>query len=220
MDEADYWRAFKESLLDLDDSLSRTAKGVVETGVSDRKVVAISDNPAVLVKRNREAVCGYLQEVCGVKPSVSVCKGVVFQIASIALAGFHVPLFREWSSPYKQSRSIEPDTIETELDRFYVDLFSRVSAESREGCAFVAAWAEYKLNVELHPFYDACSRVSRYVAAWVLCKYRRLPPMFASREQYWLAVDEGIGGFAARYSLGVEMREKKMGLCVSGGMKT
>lgn len=204
-----YRAIFEQCLQDLDEVLSRSAQGVLDSSVSNLKRIIPKKESSALVAENRNLVCHLIFANQKIAVNQKTCEQVVTDIARQTLANFGVPLLREWDTPYSESSRVSNQDLPHEMEMFYGEITDLVNANLGVDPAENAAWAEYRLNAELHPFYDGCSRISRYVAAWILARSWRLPPLFESRAQYWVEVGKGRSSFVRFYSSRVEISESE-----------
>ena len=120
----------------------------------------------------------------------------LFRLADQAMHRLHEGVrYRTWSIPDVQQivpgassvAKLEPDNLPEEVELFCEEVAAR-SPEMKVDPYPVMAWAEWELNGgALHPFYDACGRISRCFGAAILIHGHRVLPLYDSRESYFAA---------------------------------
>lgn len=200
-----------DGLLRNDEVLSRTVKnGTTDTTASTLKMPSklIGPNLAKAVRMNREAVVDY---ILGCPQAVIKSRNDL--LASVLTIGslttkhmLPAGLFRTWPLPAdrkfgagKDSKEISPLEIWDSLSTVCQHTVDRIA--SGEPPIKIAAAIEWQIGVgPLHPFYDACGRVSRSTSALVL-RASGLPlKQHRCRSEYFEAGSSGVDCFAAYYA--------------------
>ena len=195
----------------LDETLSRTVvTGQVDTKVSGSKAAPLITG-AVLTARivsNRAMVADFIVWRCQWCPLDRLEHfAILSTLAHLAGAGmFPRGLFRDWDydpsrhgtqslAPLIPAREVQVETLLL-MDRV-LELRS-IDAEA-EGLRMVSS-IEWELSVgPLHPFYDACGRISRYYST-LLCLWKDLPlARHKTRDAYFRAARAGRDAFADYY---------------------
>lgn len=97
--------------------------------------------------------------------------------------------YRLWTPEYT-SIKVPPILLERYMDDFYDALeellWSAAQAPDPEAAARVMAYADLMMDGELHPWMDACGRVSTALCMWISAYLDVSPPLFAptKKEHY------------------------------------
>lgn len=94
--------------------------------------------------------------------------------------------YRLWTPEYT-SLKVPPILLEKYMDDFYEvldeHLWSAAQAPGPEAAARVMAYADLMMDGELHPWMDACGRVSTALVMWISAYLDVSPPLFAPTKQ-------------------------------------
>ncbi len=182
-----------------DAALSRTvASSRVNNDVSNKKLPLLlaGTELAQAIEENRKLVAAYI--IGAPKNSTASANDLhaaILTIASLTLRGM-LPdsLFRKWSisgrkfGPSEDSEAVEPDQIASKLQVLADDMASSL----KEDTISAAAALEWAIGTgPLHPFYDACGRISRASAALILVTSRLTLPAYPNRDDYFAASTQG-----------------------------
>ena len=170
---------------------SRTLSGISDTSSSKHKPklsVAEGETLAINVQENIVLACKMLWGVR--KREFSDAAGIrlfVDELVSTVNDGLLIDdqlLYRTWETKFLFQ--VKPHQIETEYIRFCEWL---TQALDTVDAVVVAAEIERELNWRIHPFADACGRVSKLLSAFVLLRKGFSPPKYKSQEEYYAAMN-------------------------------
>lgn len=201
MDQLDDYLAHNDA------ALSRTVRtGKVAVSTDDKKQAPPISNAALVskVSANRRRVADLLRTLSPRTPDEWFdFYAALIVVAHHALEGLNAPgLLRRWEyDPRKYNvittESLVPfNAIPEELSRLAERTFSTLKNAPTNETAAVIAGLEWDLGIgPIHPFYDACGRISRYFSALVCIWSGRALPLHDSREEYMTAAQAGRDEF-------------------------
>ena len=174
-------------LSETDKKLSRTVinKTVsVTTSTKKRKALLDGCNLSSQIESNRKLACEYILWRRSSKPE-QPADFFVSLVTLAELTGFKLfpeGVFRTWDYAgshqlnFSVEQQIVPSSIGSSLMNLCQELQRKlVCLNDRDSRLDVIAAAEWEISVgPIHPFYDACGRISRYYAT-LLCLWLRLP---------------------------------------------
>lgn len=197
-------RIFTQIFMHNQKKLSRTAKGRFDTSVSETKPKAVQsgDDLEKQFETNMGILSGFIQSNRGrVFRSDKDFKELVAAIVTIINKGITGdPLaLRTWDVQYGRHQSFED--LEEVMDAFYRQLFEKYGEVKQSLlCPIVlAAWIEWELNTNIHPFADGCGRSSQSLSAFFLYSLKFPLPRHASRDRYYSEMNEGLDSFIHYY---------------------
>lgn len=189
-----------EILLRNDNILSRTQiSGVVKTDVSPIKLAMVLEGPPLQLQmqRNLSRVSDYILNRAKRHPKqVGEFLGCLITIAEIYSDSiFPDSLFRKWDYSLTRTQNgsnataVAPNDILKELLKIDVTI---VQAYENSKQSHLPNLIEWEIGIgPIHPFYDSCGRISRYIAT-LLRYWSRLPlPLYTDRDTYMDAARQG-----------------------------
>jgi hypothetical protein len=193
------------SVLEINDSvLSRTqSTGLVDSSVSDskRSNVPSAELMLELVARNRSLVCLYIS---GITPAMIADKNdllaAAITVASITNLGIaEGSLFRTWELP--GSRRYDQTGYLVGVPP--ADIWDRLESMTEVVCSFIptspvlaAAIIEWEVGIgPLHPFCDACGRISRAMSLLILNAFSLPARLHSTRDEYFRVGTQGRDKF-------------------------
>jgi len=190
-----------------DDALSRTVRtGEVNLGTNAKKrPPPITDAKLITkVSENRGKALALICTLSRRGPDQWFdFYSALILIAYQALDGLAVEgLLRRWEydpKKYKVATTehlVSPEEIPQELYVLAQSTFSYLKTAPANGLKKVIAGLEWDLGIgPIHPFYDACGRISRYFSSLVCLWSRQTLPIHSSREEYMAAAGAGRDQF-------------------------
>lgn len=183
---------------------SRTSGGISDTSVSvDKEGPKLEgDDLEKQVDKNTNDVAEYIWNVKRAKiDSAADLKAILTVIAEKTISNIsndNALAYRNWHiDGYGEEVSELPER----MSSFYDEFFSRLTQVSNKELSpyELATWVEYTINREIHPFKDACGRISMSWGALVLSITGELQPEYESRDEYYKAMNTGFEQFRAYY---------------------
>jgi len=119
---------------------------------------------------------------------------------------FPAGVFREWEYDpgrfglsYTSDQLCQPDQIGYKVKDLCDKLCNALSQRSHNAIA-IAAGVEWELGIgPIHPFYDACGRISRCFSLLTKLWMDEAPRLHASRDEYYRAACLGLRQFVTYY---------------------
>jgi hypothetical protein len=192
-------------LAEIDEVMSRTARGVIDTSARQHKRPLLMDGDLLdaQMRINRENAARMIlwtanrakltaDDLAGMLLGMHNC--VCFNLLSEGT-------FRAWPYPaVGGSNSIEPDSILKSILDYSRDWFPVLYMTEAKDKGVMVAQIEWDIGIgPLHPFYDGCGRTSRYFACLVARKVGLPFRRTHSREEYFSAALEGRKEFVEYY---------------------
>jgi hypothetical protein len=185
-----------------DEALSRTARtGFADPGRNEGKREATTNGAALqaLLSRNREIARTFIDWRRSVVPnSADEIYSDAVTLGHIANLGITSGgLFRAWAyeCPAVGGGAVPVNRISTEMLRL-AERCARMQDAGEEQQRATIAEAEWEIGIgPLHPFYDACGRVSRYFSTLLSLRTGTALPLYDSRSDYMDAATAGLSAF-------------------------
>lgn len=194
-------------LAENDKCLSRTVtttRADVSVSTSKRPLLISGEQLTLAIERNRTAVCTYISGApAGVMLSSADLNAAIITIASLTLQGMlPASIYRQWDL-IDRNYGLAEDSCPVPVDSIQASLLVAAQAAvllNQTDPVAAAASLEWEIGVgPLHPFYDACGRISRAAAALGLWKATRRIPLYPSRESYFATATEGKATFTRAF---------------------
>ena len=204
-------REILSTILDMNSNrLSRTRKGISNIGssVSKRPLLLSGHDLRQRCRANELEVHKFLWQSRHDEPpdTGEGFRALLYKIADMVNDGL-LPAgrLRTWDFPSKdqttvRARALPPrvqaSDIEPQIDKLCDQINSRREELTRNPIP-VAALIEWEINAgSLHPFYDACGRISRLFSACMLIQHSCLLPLYDDAETYYENANLGLHGFS------------------------
>lgn len=197
---------FKETFKRNQEATSRTAKGKVDTSVSETKQKSKLSGVNLIeqVGRNQEQLAIFVwgrsqQEIKSAQDIEDAIKKMV-QIINNNISEDPQAL-RTWDREVPHGRQVSPEKIPEEMENFYQQCFEKIALVQQEkmSAAELAAWVELEINKNIHPFADGCGRTSKGLSTFILNHFRFPLPDYGNRDEYFAAMDKGLEYFQKEY---------------------
>lgn len=174
---------------------SRTAKGVLDVSVAEKKKAHIVENidPSKIVEANERKLFEFLWERSDYHFDNPVnVLNFIDEIAGVVNSNLvETPkLWRTWDVKY--GRQVKASDLGGEMMSFASEFMAKRAQLSKEH-DFVefASWVELQFDRHLHPYVDGCGRIAKALSCWVLMS-RGLPlPDYINRDLYYGSMNEG-----------------------------
>ncbi|MFQ5662097.1 MAG: hypothetical protein ACE5F2_02500 [Candidatus Paceibacteria bacterium] len=185
--------SFKENI----NAVSRTAKGISDTSVSEEKVKLSLEKEklAEQVDKNTDEIIKYIWENKERKfESAQDIKNLFKEVVSITnnkLTEKEPDTLRTWDTGY--GRKVSYEELDNEMERFYQVLLEKEQevASGKLKIEELAPWIELEIDRHLHPYADGCGRVAKAISNFFLARYDHKLPNYSSREEYYKAMNSG-----------------------------
>lgn len=109
--------------------------------------------------------------------------------------------YRLWTPEYTTIQ-VSPVLLERFMTDFYAELWMRLRLPCERHdvlAARVMAWADLMMDGELHPWLDACGRVTTALVMWISRHFMTPPPLFAPTKKEHYAAIRDIDAHAAYF---------------------
>jgi hypothetical protein len=183
-----------------DEVMSRTAaKGTASTSVSLHKLPSLLTGVELTerVDANRRSATAHIvwraRTGTSAKSTIALELITLGEIVNAGISGGGI--FRKWDVPYGSSASVPWQSVPKAL--LSGQFANGIDAlGSGDGALRFVGGLEWEIGIgPLHPFYDGCGRVSRYLSA-LLCLRHQIPLVSRiSREAYFEAGRRGKSDF-------------------------
>lgn len=185
--------SFKENI----NSVSRTAKGISDTSVSEEKIKLSLEKEKLeeQVSKNTDEIIKYIWENKERKfESAQDIKDLLKEVASITnnkLTEKEPDTFRTWDTGY--GRKVSYEELDNEMNKFYQMLLKKEQevASGKLKIEELAPWIELEIDRHLHPYADGCGRIAKAISNFFLVRYDHKLPDYSSRDEYYKAMNSG-----------------------------
>ena len=186
-------------------ALSRTFRGVSDTKASSSKHPLLLDGEALELQcaANAQRLYALLFEMSHqAAPTTPAQVAERMRTIEDAVNQGLLPdgRFRNWGVSYKEdcafATKVPWESLPQEMDRFAEEIFQRWSELEADPLA-LAAWAEWKIQGPLHPYYDGCGRISRGISCWLLTCGQAPLPVYTDRKEWFDHAMAGVEPFTA-----------------------
>ncbi|MEP7167473.1 MAG: Fic family protein [Candidatus Woesebacteria bacterium] len=198
---ADFENTFYQNTLDT----SRTAKGEKDTSVSTLKegttlsAQELQEQVRQNVHRTSEHIWNNrLEPITTPETLRELLKEIALEVNTNIDDGLKL---RDWEVKY--GRKVLPgEPLKLEMATFYDEMFTkmRLAEKAKIDPYEMAAWIEWKLDADLHPFADGCGRIAKAWSAFFLVRLEKPLPRYSSRKAYYDALNAGRDSFYAYYA--------------------
>lgn len=188
--------------------LSRTRLGIGDVSTSPSKQPPSASGPDLAARAHHNEhemyKIAFAYGLIGRFDSGAEIKDLLLSLASQAFAGLqNTGPFRTWTIneiEYSNGTIAAPKLDPLLLVHAFDNFCNCVALRHLELLSDpypLMAWAEWELNGgSLHPFYDACGRISRCFGAAILISGHRLLPLYDSSASYFEHGNQGMAAFA------------------------
>jgi hypothetical protein len=183
---------------------SRTASGVADTTVSEKKESPIIKGRELAGQagENFEIISEFIWKNKNKEmKSESDIEDLVKEIARIVNYGIakETDGYRTWDVSY--GRKVSFQKIEEEMKNFYRNLQVKIQeADNGELQPYaLGRWIELEIDHNIHPFADGCGRIAKALSAFFFARYKKPLPMYSSRESYYGAMNKSESLFRNYY---------------------